>query len=380
VLALVVLAVVVVLLLVFGKPRSGSRGVDHLVGTLVVPGFVPDDARLIEVTASGSEAVRVRKIGNDWTIESAWNYPADPARVESLLQAIEELRVRSVRSSRPASHADFQVDEAGGVWVRVSDQGGKVLANVCAGKSVAYDQCFVRAHGSDDVLEATPNLLQDLGAAGERKPRNMFFVNKKVLSFEAGDVCRITLEREGGTVVLERIEPEEPAVNAETGEEETTPGAKWMIREPEEEEGDENACLSIANGLSMIMATDIGASKTAEDCGLVQPSAKVTVEFDEASEKAPVSVLFGTSPLEMNRYYAMTDQEGARIFVVSSYYWKLAVKDLNELRKVKREEPAEEPEATEENPDPEPVEGEPVGGDPEPVEGEPVEEGEPETG
>jgi hypothetical protein len=365
--ALVVLAVVGVLLVVFGKPRSGSRDVGAMRGTLVVPGFVPDEARLIEVSKSGAETVRVRGAGKDWTVESAWGYPADPERVQSLLQAIEELRVRGVRSRRAASHRDFLLDEAQGLWVRVCGANGKELAKVCAGKSVAYDSCFVRTSGSDDVLEATPNLLQNLGAEGEHKPRPVFFVNKTVLTYEPDNVQRLTLERESGTVVLEKVEAEEPSVNAETGQEQTKPVTKWMIRQPEEEEADENACLSIVNGLSSIIAPDIGGGKTAEECGLAPPKAKVTIEFTQASGKAPVSVLFGTSPLELNRYYAMTGDEGARIFVVSSYYWSFAVKDLNELRKVKREEPA--PETTTPETGTEPAEE-----NPKPAEGQPAEE------
>lgn len=247
--ALAVLVAVGVLLVLFGKPRSGSRDVGAMRGALVVPGFVPDEARLIEVSKSGAETVRVRRAGKDWTVESAWGYPADPERVHSLLQAIEELRVRGVRSSRAASHPDFQVDEAEGLWVRVCGVDDKELAKICVGKSVAYDSCFVRTSGSDNVLEATPNLLQDIGAEGGHTPRPIFFVNKTVLTYKPDDVQRLTLERESGTVVLEKVEAEEPSVNAETGEEETTSVTKWMIRQPEEEEADENACLSIVNGL-----------------------------------------------------------------------------------------------------------------------------------
>ncbi len=342
-LAVVVLAVVAVLLLVFGKPRSSSRDVDYRVGTLVVPGFVPKEARLIEITKSGSDSVRVRKTGEGWTVESAWGYAAETSRIENLLRAIEELRVRDVRSTRPANHPEFQVDAAEGVWVRVYDRDDNVLASVCAGKAISYDRCFVRTSDSNDVVEATPNLLQDLGAGGpDREPRQTFFVNMKVLSFEANDVCRITLERGDEAVILEKIEVEEPGVNPETGEAETRTVTKWMIRQPDDEEADEAACLSIANGLSGIMATDIGGGKTVEECGLALAHARVTVEFDEESETAPVIIYFGERAPGQNRHYIVTGEPGACIFLVSSYYWDLAVKDLNKLRKVKREEPAEE--------------------------------------
>lgn len=368
VIGVIVLAVAGVLLLVFGKPRSASRGMEELVGALVVPGFVPEEARLIEIAKSGAEAVRVRKGSGGWAVESAWDYPADPARVENLLQAITELRVRQVRSTREASHPSFQLDEAEGVWVRVYDRDEKTLAELCAGKTVSYDRCFVRRGGSSRVFEAAPNLVRDLGAVGpDRMPGQTFFVKMKLLSFRSDDVRAITLERESGTVVLEKTEVEEVSVNADTGEEETKTVTRWMILEPEEEEADENACRIIVNGLSSMMATEIGGEKTAEECGLAPPRAAVTFEFDEAASReaasreaasgtasgtAPVTVLFGDKETDPERYYVMTGEPGARIFLVSSYYWDLAQKDLNELRKVKREEPAEEePEVADERPE-----------------------------
>ncbi len=361
---IVVLAVAGVLLLVFGKPRSASRGIEELVGTLVVPGFVPEEARAIEIAKSGAEPVRVRKGSGGWAVESAWGYPADPARVDTLLEAITELRVRQVRSTREASHPDFQVDEAEGVWVRVYDRNDTTLAELCAGKTVSYDRCFVRRSGSSRVFEVTPNLLQHVGATGaDRVPRPTFLVNLRVLSLKGDDVRAITLERESGKVVLRKTEVEAPGVNPDTGEEETTTVTRWMIVEPEEEEADENTCRIVAGGLTGMMATEIAGERTIDECGLAPPAATVTLEFGEAvsgeatsgeaaAEAPPVTVLFGDKETDKDRYYAMTGEPGARIFIVSSYYRNLAQKDLNEFRKVKHEEPAEEaPEAAEEAPE-----------------------------
>jgi len=337
---LAVLVIAVVLLIFFGRPPSGSRGVDTRIGMLVVPGFVPDDARLIEVTKAGSETVRVRKNGADWSVESAWGYPADAARVGSLLQAIEQLRVQDVRSTRPSSHPSFAVDESAGIWVRIYDSAGKELANVCAGKSVSYNRCFVRAGGSHEVAEVTPNLLQNMGAANpNRTPSPTFFVNKSVVHFTADDVRTITLDRDAGRAVLERTTVEEQSVDPDTGEEVTRQATKWMVREPHEEEADADACRSIVNAFANMMAVDIGGGKMPAECGLAPAKAKVTIGFGEASEQEPVVVLLGEAAPEAKGHYVIAAEEGARIFIVSSTYWDLAVKDLDQLRKVKPEVP-----------------------------------------
>jgi hypothetical protein len=342
VISVAALAVVVVLLVVFGRTRSSSRGAGSMVDQLVVPGFVPDKARLIEITKAGSDTVRVRKTDDGWTVESAWGYAADPTRVNDLLRAIEELRVRDVRSTRPASHAAFQVDDAGGVWVHVYDGQDKQLAYVCAGKAVEYDRCFVRASGSNAVVEATPNLLQKLGAGGpDRTLEPTFLVQKTVTRFDADTVRRVTLQRGDETVVLEKTEAEEPGVNPDTGEAQPETVTKWMIRQPAEEEADENACRSMVNAFSGMMATGIGGGRTLEECGLDPPDAKVTLEFDEESKTAPVTLLFGQTVPESNHRYVVRGEEGARIFVVLAYYRDLAAKNLNELRRVKHEETQE---------------------------------------
>jgi len=358
--AAAVLAVVVVLLLVFGRPRTSSPGVDALVDQLVVPGFVPDDARLIEVTQAGSDTVRVRKTGEGWTVESASGYKADAMRVAALLNAIETMRIRDVRSTRPASHAGFEVDDAGGIWVRVYDRDDAEIAVFCVGKAPSYDRCFVRQAGSDAVLEATVNLLYVLGVTGlDGVPDPVSFVDKHVVRFNPADVRTVTLERDGETVILAKVEAEEPGVDPDTGEDATTTAAKWVIREPDEGDADGEVCEEIVGGLSGMVATGIGGARTLAECGLAPPQERVTVEFSDESGTGPVMILFGTKGPKGKRYYVVRGDEGARIFLVSSYYRYLARRDLNDLRKVKREspppdEPAEEQPATE-------MPGEPAG-------------------
>ena len=378
------LVVVVVLLLVFGRPRTSSQGVDALMDQLVVPGFVPKDARLIELTKAGSDTVRVRQADDGWTVESAWGYEADATRVAGLLSAIEAMRIRDVRSTRVASHPDFQLDDAGGIWVRVYDRNDTEIAVFCVGKAISYDRCFVRRADSDAVLEATVNLLYLLGATGrDGVPNPVSFVDKNVVRFNPADVRTVTLERDGETVVLAKVEEvvlakaeevvlakaeaEEPGVDPGTGEDATTTATKWVIREPQEEadrdveeadrdvekadedvgEADGDVCEEIVSGFSSTVATDIGGARTVGECGLAPPQARVTIEFSEESGTEPVTILFGTKGPKGKRYYVVRGEEGARIFLVSSYYRYLARRDLNELRKVKREpspdEPTEEP-------------------------------------
>ncbi len=350
------LAVVVVLLFVFGKRRGSSRGVGELVDQLVVPGFVPEDARLIEVSKAGSDTVRLRKTGEGWTVESAWDYEADATRLAGLLSAIEAMRVRDVRSTRAASHPDFRLDDAGGIWVRVYDRDDIEIAVFCVGKAISYDRCFVRRADSDAVLEATVNLLYVLGSTGpDRVPNPVSFVDKNVVRFNPADVRTVTLERDGETVVLAKAEEvvlakaEEPGVDPGTGEDATITAAKWVIREPQEEadgdvaEADLDVCEEIVSGFSSMVATDIGGARTVAECGLAPPQARVTIEFSEESGTEPVTILFGTKGPKGKRYYVVRDEEGARIFLVSSYYRYLARKDLNELRKLKREPPPDEP-------------------------------------
>jgi len=343
-----VLAVLVVVLLVFGPSRNRSRGVGRRAGMLVAPGFVPAEARLIKITRKGTEQVRVRKGPEGWTVESAWGYPAVEAKVNALLQAIEQLRIREVRSTRRTSHPELEVDEATGIWVRVLDADGTELANVCAGKSISRERCFVRTAGSDEVAEATPNLVGATGAgASDRKPRQKFFVTMRVTHFDEKAVRRVRLERESGTVVLEATEGVEQVVNPTTGQQETKPVIKWVFREPETDAGqeaDSAACHAIVQGLAAMTAFDIGGPRTLAVCGLAPPKATVTFEFegaDPAANAAPVTVLFGEPETEENRYYAMMGGQGARIFIISPHYWGLATKPLDELRKARPEAPAD---------------------------------------
>ena len=108
-----------------------------------------------------------------------------------------------------------------------------------------------------------------------------------------------------------------------------------------------SATEEIVGNLSNVQATDIGGDRTPAECGLAPPQARVTIEFSEESGTKPLAILFGIKGPKGKRYYVVTGEEGARVFLVSSYYRYLAMRDLDELRKVKREipptEPAEQP-------------------------------------
>jgi hypothetical protein len=376
IIAVAALVVVAVLLFLFGRQRTHSRGAGERVGQLVVPGFKPDDARLIEITKQGADTVRLRKTGDAWTVQSSWRYPADLARVKALLDAIAELRVRDVRSQRPASYAQFDVDDAGGIWVHVHDAQDKQIAFICAGKTSSYDS------GSNDVVEATPDLERNVGVGTERELDGLHFVDKTVLDFDPDDVTRVTLARPDVTAVLERIETEAPTVDPQTGAETTRAVSKWVIREPAAategepatssgdagvpvedagvpaedadetvEDADETACTTLVSQLSHLVAADIAGGKTVPECGLDRSQVTVRFEFSGKEAGGPVTLFIGDKlpGKDTDRYYAMTDKEGARIFVISGYYRDAAARDIDEFRKVKRNPPSEDqpPEADE---------------------------------
>ena len=177
-------------------------------------------AAAVEIDQGGKVAHLVRK-GDDWLLPDRGDYPAQASRVHQLLASLAELKLDEPRTSDASEYGrlgledppklppkDDKDSDKHGTLVRVSDAGGKVLAQVVVGHAHmgsggTGEAVYIRLPGQAQTW------LADGELTAEGDPSD--WLNRDLLDISADKVVGVkvtrgaeTLEfaREGGTLVL----------------------------------------------------------------------------------------------------------------------------------------------------------------------------------
>jgi hypothetical protein len=114
-----------------------------------------DKAKVQQIAMSGAKSAVLARTGSSWTVEDPAKpgaHPADDTQANSLVDAFSDTRYGDLVSDRSERHAEFEIDEAKGLHVRVSMDGSPPIELVF-GKA-ATGGTYVRRAGQTDVYMA----------------------------------------------------------------------------------------------------------------------------------------------------------------------------------------------------------------------------------
>jgi hypothetical protein len=154
----------------------------------------------IEAEASGGAAknkVELTKAGDQWTVASADGYPADAAKVKTLLESLEKLKAGAPIASKDGFYKKLEVaDDTFQRKVSV-EADGKTYAFLL-GSSPGLKRVHFRRVGEKDVFRADGVSAWDVGG------RTTDWVDRAYFKVAEADVWGVELTNAKGTIKLER--------------------------------------------------------------------------------------------------------------------------------------------------------------------------------
>jgi hypothetical protein len=168
-------------------------------------------------------SVTVQKQGQEWTVAERANYPADVAKLRTLLLALSDTKIREEKTSNPANYSIIGVEDptkpgATGAQIDLTAKDGK--HGVIVGKSVAGGN-FVRRLGENSSYVVEP------GISFEAEPR--YWIDTRLLDIASDKIQSIEFKPATGPAYSVRrvVEPSGKPPDAKAADPKTagTPAA-----------------------------------------------------------------------------------------------------------------------------------------------------------
>lgn len=160
------LLVQVLLILVFRSPFAGaSSGYESRALLPALDAITPNQ---VEILGPDEESIKLVRRDGAWQVDDLGGFPADGAKLESMLDELKEIRVRRPVVSSDRYHASFKVGEDDHeARVRLWDDGeGDPDVDLIIGSSPNFRTSHVRLAGEDEVYEASGVSPYDMRPAG----------------------------------------------------------------------------------------------------------------------------------------------------------------------------------------------------------------------
>jgi hypothetical protein len=337
---LVILAGVLVVLLAinFFQKQGHERRTSRPATEVLIPGTQSAD-ELGRITIGHGEDGGEVVLGHGptgWVVETAWDAPANEARLGALLRNLSDL-TGEFRAENPDVLADFQLDRAAAVRIRASGRDGQeAFALDIGGKPERANGNFVRVPGSDRVYLTQTNLLASLGLyAGPDAPKSSHFIDLQAVQEDRRAVDRIVLDDGGAVLEMAKefavIEPA-PDDTTGAGPEIDRDTWEWNLVRPDTKPLAKTKADAVLGAVTTIRAVDVDdPGAVPADYGLDQPSRTATLVLEDGAE---IVLEFGADrPAEEGRQAGtwMRIRGDATIWVVTDYNVKNIFKKVDDL-------------------------------------------------
>jgi len=199
------IAIFAVQLVVLALTQFGGEDRLAVQRVELFPELKPEKVSRIEISGPAGESgerVVLTRDGEDWSVESAENYPAKAADVEDLLEKLGKLVSRNVVLESAKYHEKLEVTDEAHQRKVVLTVGGEPRT-FFLGSSPKFKNTHLRFEDEDRVLLAAV-------ATSDFGNRAWSWVERSYVDIPKKDVWRVELNNEKGSVVLER----DPATDA----------------------------------------------------------------------------------------------------------------------------------------------------------------------
>ncbi|MBI5852975.1 MAG: peptidylprolyl isomerase [Planctomycetes bacterium] len=160
-------------------------------GQYLLPGTEPERIAGIEVKHE-QDSVVLKRVGNQFLVESAKNYPANNREVNDLMNRVLGIRLAAEATTDKDAYAALGVD--GGeksTSIRFLDNEGKEIVGVITGKSEAGED-HVRLTNSETAYRVEEGLYL--------RTKPLDYVDKQLLQLERNDIQKVDVAPSGGKV------------------------------------------------------------------------------------------------------------------------------------------------------------------------------------
>lgn len=200
--ALIGLLAVQLLLVIIVLTRGDNTPKQHVL----VPDFDVAKVTRVQVSSSGDAPKTVDLVKKDsgWVVASSFDYPADQTKVSDALTPIAKLSAAEPVATQVGRHKQLKVADNDFERKLVITRDGKDITLYIGGSAGARRTAF-RVSGDDKVYGVTG--LSTFTIAPE--PRQ--WVDTSYVKIAKDEIAKITVQREGSTIVLGRSSPTPPA-------------------------------------------------------------------------------------------------------------------------------------------------------------------------
>jgi hypothetical protein len=276
------LLVQVVLILIFRSPFTGaSTGYESRALLPALDAITPSQ---VEILGPDEDSIKLTRRDGAWRIDDLGGFPADGAKIESMLDDLKNIRVRRPVVSSARYHASFKVAaDDHEARIRLWDESeGDPDIDLIVGSSPNFRTSHVRLAGEDLVYEARGVSPYDL------RPAQSSWIDRELLDADETGVVGVVLSNEAGSFELAKQE------------------GIWTVRAPELVEDadlDQGKVDSLVRTAADIRLSDGTGPVDDAAHGLANPAATLVLRIqdtegnlDETSAVREVTVRIGGNP------------------------------------------------------------------------------------
>jgi hypothetical protein len=249
--------------------------------------------------SGGLSDMRLERQGEDkWVVKTAFDYPANPLKVQSLLEALEGAKVKSVATTRKDTFENYAPRE-GWLQVKVLGAGESELVSFRLGKTATWpDSYALLGKGDGDEVVRAYNLTSDKARmtvdawAEARLWPSVDLPNvKKIDVFQRDEKKTISLVREEASAKKD----EGKDAGHEKTDKDKAPETTWRMTSPSDEKAETLAVENLVRSFTGMRFKDIlsGSPDAAKEkeYGLDDPAYRVTVTVDAGGKEPKIDIL-----------------------------------------------------------------------------------------
>lgn len=214
--------------------RSPAPATAPAIDEPLVPAFTQERVRTMTIDCDGRHVVLARDASGAWRVEAPFRAVADPRRVQDLLAALQDARIRRSIAER-GQEAGFGLAPATCAAV-VSGEPGAALGTVRLGRTSPVGTERYAATATGKIVLTDGSLYGALAVDPER------FRERRLIPVDPEAITRIVLDRPDGRVAL--------AGNAEG----------WRIEAPFNDAASSDAARRLARAITSIEVDEAAGS------------------------------------------------------------------------------------------------------------------------
>ncbi|MGH7804046.1 MAG: DUF4340 domain-containing protein, partial [Candidatus Binatia bacterium] len=265
------------------------------------------DVKLEDVSrvtlAYPDKTIEIAKTGGGWWVKKPVELEADQTAVENLARAIVELELKRTLDGKIESLETYGLDKPA-VTVSVALVDGKALPAIRVGKTSPVGwSTVVQLEGSEEV-----RLVPSAFWYGMKKEVSDLR-NKTILSFEDGDVTRLSI------------------LGGEREVELANEGGKWKLVKPDAAGADDGEVRAYLSSLRALRAEDFVDEPAAlGEYGLDSPRRRIAIDLGE--KKGTREILVGAEKAHGKKDALFVKDAAAKtVFAVGTWAWASLAKE-----------------------------------------------------